>query len=103
MRKLIVFTLVFALVLGLSAIGFAQSAGNQTVEVKLTDILDNSAMTTNWGNVYFRDRDVKRLTHAAAKLKPVNLGDFKTDTGTMVQVQAIGFKTGTAIMLVKKF
>lgn len=101
MRSLIVFALIAMFLTGFA--GIAAGGEKQAVEVKMSDIIDHSAFATKWGNVYFRDRDIKRLTHAAAKLKSVNLGDFKTDKDQMVKVQAIGYQTGTATLVVTLF
>ncbi len=101
MRKLIAFSLMTALVLSVSVLAFAGPKDTQGAKVKISDLIDNYALKTNWGNIYFNDRDVKKLTDAAAKLKVINLGDFKTDKGHQVQVKAIGYEAGVANLLVE--
>ncbi len=103
MRKLIAFSLITALVLSVSAIALAGPKDTQAAEVKISDLIDNYALKTNWGNVYFNDRHVKKLTDSAAKLRSVNLGDFKTDKGHLVQVKAIGYKAGVATLLIEMY
>lgn len=97
MRKFASIVLAICMVLGLAT--FA-SAEEQYFEVKITDLIDNYGLLTKWGNVFFNDRDIKRLTHAAANLKPISLGDFKTDKGHMVMVKSVNYKAGMAKLVV---
>jgi hypothetical protein len=101
MRRLLGFILVLAIVMTFVGIAAADNQ-KQSVEAKLSDVIANLAINTQWGNVYFRDHDIKRLTHAAANLKPINLGDFTTDGGAFVLVQAIGFSDGNVTFVIKK-
>jgi hypothetical protein len=63
-------------------------------------VIENLTLTTDFGNVYFNVRDVKRMVHAAAKLRAVDLGDFTTDTGQTVRVRVTQFDRGVATFLV---
>lgn len=96
MRKLICFALVAAFILGVASVGIAQE--HQVIKVKVGDVIDHLAFDTTWGNVYFNDRDVKKLTHAMAKLQPIYMGEFTTDKKSLVKVKALGYKAGVATL-----
>ncbi len=97
MRKFVFMALLMAFILSMATFAMAEE---QLFEVKITDLIDNYGFKTNWGNVYLNDRDVKNLTHAAAYLKPITLGDFKTDKGHIVMLKAISYKAGVAKLVV---
>lgn len=101
MRKFSAAVIIAAFILSMTAV-LAFAGESQTLEVKIADVIDNYALKTNWGNAYFQQKDVRRLTHAAAKMQPINLGDFRTDRGDLLLIHAVGFKTGNAVLLIKK-
>jgi len=61
--------------------------GKQEVDMLLTKVMDRLILKTNWGNVYFNEKDVKRIVHGAANLRPVFLGVYQTDEGASVHVK----------------
>jgi hypothetical protein len=104
MRK-IALCLALALVLAFAASALAAgkhpaakqesaAANTQTVDILITKLTKNFALKTNWGDIYFSDRDLHRLIHGAAYLRPVVLGDFATDTGSHVWVKTLGYDKG---------
>lgn len=102
MRQVAFFILVVVFILSVSSFAMADAKG-ETIEVKISELYDNFAMKTSWGNVYFNIDDVHKLTDSAAKLRPVTLGNFTTDTGSTVKVSAITYKAGIATMLIKTY
>ena len=101
MRKFSAAVIIAVFILSMTAVG-AFANESQTIEVKIADVIENYALKTNWGNAYFQQKDIRRLTHAAAKMQPINLGDFRTDHGDLLLIHAIGYKTGNAVLLIKK-
>lgn len=96
------FALVMLLVLtvGLAVHSTAQAAETQVVEVLIGKILENYTVPTEFGNVYFNQRDLHRLVHAAAHLRPIVLGAFTTDQGHLVRVNVKRFDRGMVTMVI---
>ena len=98
MRRFVAMTLVIAFVFGFAAIVFASQ---ETVEVRMSKLIDQYAMKTQWGNVYFTIRDIHKITHGAAKLRPVKLGTFNTDGGQQVRVSTQSYNAGMVTILIQ--
>ena len=93
--------LLCALAIVISCVGLVHAAETQTIDVLISKLFRNYAMETDWGNVYFNRSDLNRLIDSAAKLRPVKLGAFKTDLGTVVVIKALGYDKGVATLQVK--
>jgi hypothetical protein len=100
MRRVASLAIIFLLVAGFAASVVASD--QEIVEVRLAKILDNYAVKTSFGNVYFNIGDVHRLVDSAAKLRPFKLGTFTTDTGQTVKIGVIAYTAGVAKLAVKK-
>jgi hypothetical protein len=74
------------------------AANTQTVDILISKLSKNFALKTNWGDIYFSNRDLHRLIHGAAHLRPVVLGDFATDTGSHVAVKTLGYDKGVVTL-----
>jgi len=91
---------VLIIVLAFAATAFADQQ-TETKEILLSKLIKDYAMKTkDWGNVYFNIRQLHALIHAAAQLRPVDLGTFVSDTGVPVHVKALGYDKGVATLLV---
>ncbi|MCZ7586045.1 MAG: hypothetical protein M5R36_23460 [Deltaproteobacteria bacterium] len=86
--------------LGLALASAASADDVQAVETLIGKILERYSVPTNFGNVYFNERDIKRLVHAAANLRPINLGVFTTDMGQTVKVRANRFDRGMVTLII---
>jgi hypothetical protein len=64
-------------------------------DVSLTTLIENNALPTPWGNVYFNNRDMHKIVHGAAHLRGVDLGTFTTDQNAHVKLVATKFHAGT--------
>ncbi|MDP8223344.1 MAG: hypothetical protein P9L99_08295 [Candidatus Lernaella stagnicola] len=93
--------LLCALALLMSIVSLAAAEETQTVDVLISKLVRNYALSTEWGNIYFDKADLHRLIDSAAKLRPVRLGDFQTDLGKLVSVKALGYDKGVATLLIK--
>ncbi len=98
--RTIALTLVFVLALGFMLSSAAVAEQSQQIDVLLGNILDRYYVTTDFGNVYFNVRHTRLLVNAAAKLRPVDLGDFTTDMGEHVRVKAVKFDRGMVSLLI---
>lgn len=78
----------------------AHAASAQQIETLMGKVLETYTLPTDFGNVYFNQGDIKRFVHAAAKMRPVDLGLFTTDTGHVVRIKATHFDRGVATLLV---
>jgi len=96
MKKVALLCAVALLLAGVS-LAFAQS---QTVDVLISKLTRNFALTTDWGNVYFNQADLHRLIDSAAKLRPIALGTFQTDQGNAVAIKALGYDKGVVTLSV---
>ncbi|HPQ68985.1 MAG TPA: hypothetical protein PKW95_07635 [bacterium] len=93
--------LLVAVVLVLSiAAGAVADSSTQTINILISKILKNYAMKTDFGNVYFNMSDLRKLVDSAAKLRPINLGNFVTDQNNVVKIQALGYDKGVVTILV---
>ena len=80
--------------------GAASAEDSQVIEVLIGKILESYTVATDFGNVYFNPRDIRRLVNAAAKLRPVLLGTFTTDEGQVVKVRAQRFDRGMVTLII---
>jgi hypothetical protein len=98
--RTIALTLVVVLALGVAFASTAVAEQSQDVDVLIGTILERYSISTNFGNVYFSIRHTRRLVDAAAKLRPLNLGNFETDQGVNVRVKAVKFDRGMVTLLI---
>lgn len=96
MKKVALLCAIAVLLAGVS-LAFAET---QTIDVLISKLTRNFALTTDWGNVYFNKGDLHRLIDSAAKLRPINLGAFQTDQGNAVTVKALGYDKGVVTLSV---
>ncbi|MBZ0271111.1 hypothetical protein K8I61_03685 [bacterium] len=99
MTTVLVVLLVMAAV-ALAGAPKADAQSTQTVETLIGKVLERYTLPTSFGNVYFNQRDVKHLVHAAAKLRPVDLGSFQTDQAKWVKVRVTGFDRGMVTFVI---
>lgn len=99
MRKVACFA---ALVLVLAMAGAALAQDTQVIDILLSKLIKNYAMSTNWGNVYFNKADLHKLIHFAANLRPSVIGTFETDTGIQVKIKALGFDKGVVTLSLER-
>jgi len=79
----------FILLIALPVLAFAKyQKPVQEVDMLLTKIMERLTLKTEWGDVYFNKRDVKKIIHGAAHLRPIDLGNFTTDKGVKVHLKA---------------
>jgi hypothetical protein len=78
------------------------AADNQTVNILISKLLKDYAMKTDFGNVYFSQKDLHRLIHGAAYLRPVQLGDIQSDQGIVLAVKTLGYDKGIVTIYVAK-
>jgi hypothetical protein len=90
--------LLCALALVLSFVQLAAAGESQTVDILISKLEKNFAVKTNWGNIYFNERDLHRLIHGAAYLRPVMLGEFLSDTGSRLMVKTVGYDKGVVTL-----
>jgi hypothetical protein len=61
---------IAAIVLILALAGVALAQDTQVVDILLSKLIKNYAMSTNWGNIYFNKADLHKLIHFAATCVP---------------------------------
>lgn len=89
--------LALVLVLAFAAmVAATETVSNKATlaDVSLTKLIENLAVATPWGNAYFNQRDIHRLVHSAAKMRPIDLGVFLTDQNVRVQLIAKSIRGG---------
>lgn len=87
--------IIISLVLTICAYADQTNKKIETIpDVSLSDLIQNLALETQWGNVYFNIRDMHYLINAAAKLRPIDLGTFVTDKNKLVRVKALAYSAG---------
>ncbi|MCB1153421.1 MAG: hypothetical protein H6684_04415 [Deltaproteobacteria bacterium] len=100
MKRIAVMGLLVAMVFALT-VGTTAAAELQRIDTLMGKILEKHYVETDYGNVYFNQRDIKRLVHAAAKLRKTKLGDFTTDRGRTVEVWAWSFDRGAVTLVLQ--
>ncbi len=93
---------IAAIVLILALAGVALAQDTQVVDILLSKLIKNYAMSTNWGNIYFNKADLHKLIHFAANLRPSVIGTFETDTGVTLKVKALGFDKGVVTLSLER-
>jgi hypothetical protein len=79
---------------------WAAAADVQTVNLPISKLNKNYAFKTDWGNIYFGERDLHKLIHGAAHLRPIALGTFQTDQGAYVAVKTLGYDKGVVTIAI---
>lgn len=92
--------ILFAFILCVAWMSVSAAAEVQVVDTLMGKILERYTVPTNFGNIYFNQRDVHRIVHAAARLSPLDLGSFTTDAGKIVRVKAKKFDRGMVTLVV---
>ena len=103
MRRTISLVVAAVFLLGIVGMAFAGASGQEYVKVKISSVKENYALKTSWGNVFFAEKDYKKLTHNAAKMTPCNLGEFVTDQGAKVGIKAVSYQAGVATLEVVQY
>jgi len=106
-RSAVVISIALILCLALGQAAIAKSIPKKTspgtvqsVDILMGKILEDYMVLTDFGNVYFNEKDIHRLVNAAAHLRPIDLGIFTTDTGAVVKVLAKKYDRGMVTLLV---